>query len=162
MEDCFMAKAAERFLLPLLRRDAPEIADVVMPLEGIFHGCAIVSIDKKAPGQGRRVLERLRSDGWLKRGKLLVVVDRAEGELTLSQGCWQALNAVRFPQDLVVTPDGCLGVDATWKLPEEGGENPDLLRQDATVSARVQERWREYGFPSTEGGKGTHEQPGRS
>ena len=146
MEDCYLAKAAERLLLPLLRRDCPEIADLLMPLEGIFHGCAIVSIEKRVAGQGRRVLDRLRSDGWLKRGKLLVVVDRPEGELTLSQGFWQALNAVRFPRDLVVTPDGCLGVDATRKLPEEGGERSDLLQQDASVSARVEQRWREYGF----------------
>ncbi|MBU5635290.1 UbiD family decarboxylase [Geomonas sp. Red69] len=146
MEDCYLAQAAGRLLLPLLRRQCPEIADLVMPLEGIFHGCAIVSIEKKAPGEGRRVLEQLRSGGWLKRGKLLVVVNRTEGELTLAQGFWQALNAVRFPADLVVTQDGCLGVDATRKLPEEGGERSELLQQDASVSALVERRWREYGF----------------
>lgn len=146
MEDCYLAKAGERLLLPLLRRDCPEIVDLVMPLEGIFHGCAIVAIEKKAPGDGRRVLERLRREGWLKRGKLLVVVSRPEGELTLAEGFWQALNAVQFPRDLVVTPDGCLGVDATGKLPEEGGLASDKVRQDASVSARVEKRWREYGF----------------
>lgn len=146
MEDCYLAQAAERLLLPLLRRDCPEVVDLAMPLEGIFHGCALVAIDKSRPGQGRQVLERLRSDGWLKRGKLLVVVDHVPGGLTLSQGFWQALNAVRFPQDLVVTPDGCLGVDATRKFPEEGGEPAVLLAQDASVSARVAQRWREYGF----------------
>ncbi|MBU5612071.1 UbiD family decarboxylase [Geomonas azotofigens] len=146
MEDCYLAKSAERLLLPLLRRQCPEIADLVMPVEGIFHGCAIISIDKKEPLQGRRVLELLRGEGWLKRGKLLVVVDRTEGELTLAQGFWQALNAVRFPADLVVTPDGCLGVDATVKLPEEGGERKQLLQQDVSVCAQVERRWREYGF----------------
>ncbi|WP_224984285.1 UbiD family decarboxylase [Geomonas agri] len=146
MEDCYMAKAAERLLLPLLRRQCPEIVDLVMPLEGIFHGCAIISIAKQTPGQGRRVLECLRSGGWLKRGKLLVVVDSTGEELTLAQGGWQALNAVRFPADLVVTPDGCLGVDATGKLPEEGGERKQFLQPDTSVSAQVKRRWREYGF----------------
>ena len=119
---------------------------MVMPVEGIFHGCALVAIDKSAPGQGRRVLETLRSGGWLKRGKLLVVVDATEQALTLSEGFWRALNAVQFPRDLVVTPDGCLGVDATRKLPEEGGEMSQVLRQDPSVSALVEKRWREYGF----------------
>lgn len=151
MEDCYLAKAAERVLLPLLRRVCPEIVDLVMPLEGIFHGCAIVAIERKEAGDGRRVLERLRGEGWLKRGKLLVVVDRPEGELTLAQGFWQALNAVQFPRDLVVTPDGRLGVDATRKLPEEGGLASDTVRQDASVSARVERRWREYGFPGGPG-----------
>lgn len=146
MEDCYLAKAGERLLLPLLRRDCSEIVDLVMPLEGIFHGCAIVAIEKKAPGDGRRVLEKLRSGSWLKRGKLLVVVERPEGELTLAEGFWQALNSVKFPRDLVVTPDGCLGVDATGRFLEEGGLASDKVRQDASVSARVEQRWREYGF----------------
>ena len=154
MEDCWLAKAAERLLLPLSRRDCPEIVDMVMPVEGIFHGCALVAIDKSAPGQGRRVLETLRSGGWLKRGKLLVVVDAAEQALTLSEGFWRALNAVRFPRDLVVTPDGCLGVDATRKLPEEGGEMSQGLRQDTSVSALVEKRWREYGFLCNPGAEG--------
>lgn len=146
MEDCFLGKAAERLLLPLLRRDCPEIVDILLPLEGIFHGCALIAVAKKAPGDGRRVLERLRAGGWLKRGKLLVVVDAAEGPLTLSQGFWRALNAAEFPRDLVVTPDGCLGVDATRKLPEEGGAQGIELLQDESVRARVERRWREYGF----------------
>ncbi|WP_026842463.1 UbiD family decarboxylase [Citrifermentans bremense] len=146
MEDCWMAKAAERLLLPLIRRQCPEVVDLLLPLEGIFHGCALIAIEKSLPGQGRRVLETLRSEGWLKRGKLLVVVDAAETPLTLSEGFWRALNAVNFPRDLAVTPDGCLGVDATRKLPEEGGGQYKELKQDASVSAQVQKRWREYGF----------------
>uniref|UniRef100_C6E911 UbiD family decarboxylase n=1 Tax=Geobacter sp. (strain M21) TaxID=443144 RepID=C6E911_GEOSM len=146
MEDCWMAKAAERLLLPLIRRQCPEIVDLLLPLEGIFHGCALIGIKKSLPGQGRRVLETLRLEGWLKRGKLLVAIDATDNPLTLSEGFWRALNAVSFPRDLAVTPDGCLGVDATRKLPEEGGGQYRELKQDASVSAQVARRWREYGF----------------
>jgi 4-hydroxy-3-polyprenylbenzoate decarboxylase len=148
MEDCYLAKAAERLLLPLTRRQCPEIVDIAMPLEGIFHGCAVVAINKSYPGQGRRVLESLRSAGWLKRGKLLVVVDAGEIPLELSGAFWQALNAARLPEDLLVA-GGCLGIDATRKLPEEGGA-PDAgeLRPDPSLAALVDRRWREY-FPDT-------------
>lgn len=145
MEDCYLAKAAERLLLPLSRRNCPEIVDIAMPMEGIFHGCALVAIEKSLPGQGRRVLESLRADGWLKKGKLLVVVDAAESARTFSGAFWQALNAVRFPEDLLVE-DGCLGIDATRKLPAEGGEPFQELKQDPAVTALVEQRWREYGF----------------
>ncbi|HJV35338.1 UbiD family decarboxylase [Geomonas sp.] len=145
MEDCYLAKAAERLLLPLLREICPEIVDISMPLEGIFHGCAVVAIEKSEAGQGRRVLEALRREGWLKKGKLLVVVDAGEPAGTLSGAFWQALNAVRFPEDLVAS-DGCLGVDATRKFPEEGGGRFQELRQDPAVLAQVEARWREYGF----------------
>jgi 4-hydroxy-3-polyprenylbenzoate decarboxylase len=145
MEDCYLAKAAERLLLPISRRQCPEIVDITQPLEGIFHGCAVVAIRKTAPGQGLRVLESLRGSGWLKRGKLLVVVDATPGVLTLEGAFWQALNGARFPRDLVVG-EGFLGVDATRKLPEEGGEQVEELRQDPIISGLVQKRWREYGF----------------
>jgi 4-hydroxy-3-polyprenylbenzoate decarboxylase len=53
---------------------------------------------------------------------------------------------VQFPRDLVLS-DGCLGIDATRKFPEEGGErDSEELRQDSSVSALVERRWREYGF----------------
>lgn len=145
MEDCYLAKAAERLLLPFSRRQCPEIVDINLPMEGIFHGCAVIAIRKTEAGQGRRVLESLRESGWLKRGKLLVVVDAGDAALTLPNAFWQALNGAEFPRDLVFS-DGCLGVDATRKLPEEGGERLEELRQDPAVSALVQSRWREYGF----------------
>ncbi|HEY5512707.1 MAG TPA: UbiD family decarboxylase [Geomonas sp.] len=146
MEDCFLAKAAERLLLPVSRRQCPEIVDIMQPLEGIFHGCAVVAIRKSAPGQGVRVLESLRDSGWLKRGKLLVVVDATPEALNLEGAFWQALNGARLPRDLVLG-DGYLGIDATRKLPEEGGEQEfEELKQDPNISGLVERRWREYGF----------------
>lgn len=146
MEDCYLAKAVERLLLPLSRRQCPEIIDITQPLEGIFHGCALVAIRKSAAGQGRRVLESLRGSGWLKKGKLIVVVDAGAEPLTLGGAFWQALNEARLPRDLALE-EGFLGIDATVKFPEEGGaEEFEQLRQDPSVSALVERRWREYGF----------------
>jgi 4-hydroxy-3-polyprenylbenzoate decarboxylase len=144
MEDCYLAKAAERLLLPLSRQQCPEIVELDMPMEGIFHGCAVISIDKRFKGQGRKVLETLRRSGWLKKGKLLVVVNAGDAA-TMSGAFWRAINAVRFPEDLVIA-DGCLGIDATRKLPEEGGSVGEELKRDQAVSDLVDRRWREYGF----------------
>ena len=44
MEDCYMAKATERIFLPAIKTQLPEVVDVNLPLEGVFHNCAIVSI----------------------------------------------------------------------------------------------------------------------
>jgi 4-hydroxy-3-polyprenylbenzoate decarboxylase len=146
MEDCYLAKTAERLLLSFSRKQCPEIVDITLPMEGIFHGCAVVAIRKSSSGQGRRVLESLRAGGWLKRGKLLVVVDATDTALTLAGAFWQALNAVRFPGDLVIS-EGCLGIDATRKFPDEGGSPlAEELKQDPFVSDLVRSRWREYGF----------------
>jgi len=145
MEDCFLAQAAERLFLALSQTQCPEIVDIRQPLEGIFHGCALISINKTQAGQGRRVLESLRHSGWLRNGKLLVVVDAGAEPLTLERGLWRALNE-SGSADLELANDR-LGIDATAKLPGEGGAGDnEELRQDASIEALVQRRWREYGF----------------
>lgn len=145
MEDCYLAKAAERLLLPLSRRLCPEIVDILLPIEGIFHGCAIVAIRKTLPGQGLRVLEALRKEGWLKNGKIVVIVDATAAPLSISESFWRAVNCASFPRDLVAGA-GCIGIDATRKFPEEGAPQSEELKQDPSVIAQVARRWRDYGF----------------
>ena len=53
MEDCYIAKATERIFLPLLQQAIPEIVDINLPLEGVFHDCAFVSIKKTYPMQAK-------------------------------------------------------------------------------------------------------------
>ena len=59
MEDCFLGKATERLFLPLLKMFVPEIVDMNMPLEGVFHNCALVSIRKRYPGQAKKTMHAL-------------------------------------------------------------------------------------------------------
>ena len=54
MEDCYMGKATERIFLPLLRLDFPEIKDINLPMEGVFHNFALISIKKSYPGHAKR------------------------------------------------------------------------------------------------------------
>ncbi len=62
MEDCYLGKATERLFLPLLRLTLPEIVDLELPIEGVFHDCAVVSIRKAYPGHARKVMSA--SGGW--------------------------------------------------------------------------------------------------
>jgi len=145
MEDCYLAKAAERVLVALSRRQCPEIVDITLPLEGIFHGCAVVAIDKQVPGQGRAVLDSLRGAGWLRAGKVLVVVDAARGDDPFADALWRGLNHAEIPRDLVLD-EGRLGIDATRKLPGERDGVAAPLEKDREIGALVARRWREYGF----------------
>ena len=58
MEDAWMGKAVERIFLPLMRLTIPEIVDVNLPVEGVFHNLMIVSIKKSYPGPGAQGDER--------------------------------------------------------------------------------------------------------
>ena len=162
MEDCFMGKAMERLLLPLLRRSLPEVVEINLPMEGFFQGGGVVSIRKTRPGQGREVIERLWEGGWLAASRLLVVVDADVNPHDLSLTGWWTLNHADWRQDLVIAGEppgrsaygdfgGRLGIDATRK---GEAERPDRAAEEVAPDRLVQElvtrRWREYGLEAAE------------
>lgn len=75
MEDCYMAKATERIFLPVLKLQMPELVDLNLPLEGVFHNCAIMSIRNVYPGCARKIMNSIWGMGQMMYTKLIVVVD---------------------------------------------------------------------------------------
>ena len=151
MEDCYMAKATERLLLPMIRLELPEITDINLPLEGIFHGCAMVALDKSHPGHPREVIEALWAGKWFGDARLLVVVDADLDVHNLSLIAWKVLNIVDWRRDLVVSaidretvPLGRLALDATRKV--NGTADRREIARGRDVSLLVDNRWREYGL----------------
>jgi 4-hydroxy-3-polyprenylbenzoate decarboxylase len=147
MEDCYMAKATERLILPMIRLDLPEIVDINLPMEGIFHGCAMVALEKRHPDHPREVIDTLWSKGWLSDARLLVVVDADIDVNDLSLIAWKVLNIVDWRRDLVVSatvrdtvPLGRLALDATRKTTEEG------IARERSVTEMVDRKWHEYGL----------------
>ncbi len=63
MEDAYMGKAVERIFLPLMKLTIPELVDVNLPIEGVFHNLMLVSIKKSYPGQARKVMNAIWSSG---------------------------------------------------------------------------------------------------
>jgi 4-hydroxy-3-polyprenylbenzoate decarboxylase len=162
-EDCFMAKATERLFLPILKQLCPEIADMTMPLEGVFHNCVIVSIHKRFPGQARKVMDFIWGMGQMMYTKLIIVVD-VEVDLTdLSMVALKVFNNIDARRDLVLS-DGPLdaldhsspmprygtrlGIDATRKGPEEGHMRPwpEGISMDPLIVGLVDRRWKDYGI----------------
>ena len=163
MEDCWMAKAAERLMLPFIRQELPEIVDMNFPLEWIFHNSAVVAIDKAYAGHAREVMRRLKDSRWLRRARLLVIVDADLNIQDLSQVAWKALNNVDWKRDMLTIDDpapkipaespfpvctSLLGIDATRKWPGErdGRHWPREIARDDAVAKLVDARWKEYGF----------------
>jgi len=156
MEDCHMARGSARLMLPFLQLELPEIAGLHLPVEGIFHGAALVAIDKKCSGHARSVMERLWERGWLKGSRLLVLVDRDVEVGDPGRVYWKILNNVAWQRDLVVAGatepaghpfGGRLGIDATRKFPGEGVEEwPGEIAMDGETRTMVSDRWKEYGF----------------
>ena len=163
MEDCYMAKATERIFLPLMKLDMPEIRDLNLPMEGVFHNCAIISIKKSYPGHAKKIIHGLWGKGQMMFAKLLIIVDDDVDVQNLSYTAWRVLNNVDWKRDVVIA-DGPLddldhaanfprygskmGIDATRKTREEGmmREWPDELFMSPEIVQLVEKRWKEYGL----------------
>nr|WP_302598463.1 menaquinone biosynthesis decarboxylase [uncultured Cellulosilyticum sp.] len=139
MEDCYMSKATERAFLPLLQMVFPEIVDLNLPLEGVFHNCAIISIKKRYPGHGKKIMNALWGMGQMMYTKMIIVVDQDTKPQDLNAVWSQILQQCDMNQDLVFSKGPLdaldhasdtafygtrLGIDATKKRIEEGKRVP--------------------------------------
>jgi len=75
-EDAWIGKATERiFLTPIKMTMVPEIADMNMPVEGVFHNLVITTIHKEYAGQGQKVMNAMWGAGQMMFNKILVLSD---------------------------------------------------------------------------------------
>ena len=158
-----MGKATERLFLPLIRLFLPEVMDINLPAEGVFHNLAVVSIKKRFPGHARKVIFGLWGLALMSLTKAILVVDEWVDIQNLSQVAWQALGNVDWSHDVIITDGpvdhldhasyqhsfgGKIGIDATAKLREEGYTRawPEVARMDADVIARIDRIWKDLGL----------------
>ncbi|MGQ9731355.1 MAG: menaquinone biosynthesis decarboxylase [Candidatus Zipacnadales bacterium] len=163
MEDCYMGKATERIFLPLLQMTFPEIVDLNLPLEGVFHNLAIVSIRKRFPGHARKIMHGLWGIGQMMFTKVLVVCDEDVNVHDTSQVVWKVLNNIDPRRDITFVEGPVdvlnhaapqpnvgskMGVDATRKWPEEGFSRPwpEEIRMSEEVKRRIDELWPSLGL----------------
>ncbi len=75
-EDAWLGKATERiFLAPIKMTMVPEIMDMDMPIEGVFHNLVITKIKKDYAGQGQKVMNAMWGAGQMMFNKILVMAD---------------------------------------------------------------------------------------
>ena len=163
MEDCFLAKATERIFLPLLKLQLPEIVDMNLPLEGVFHNCAILSIDKTYPGQAKKVMHAVWGMGQMMYTKMVIILDKDVDVQNLSTVAWKVFNNIDAKRDVVIVEGPLdaldhsspmarlgskMGIDATKAWPEEGHlrEWPAEIDMSKEIKDLVDERWQQYGI----------------
>ena len=163
MEDFYMGKAIERIFLPLMRMQLPEVRDICMPAEGIFHNLILVAIRKSYPGHARKVMHAIWGLGQAMFSKCIVVVDEEVDVQNVREVAWKALNNIDPERDIefVHGPVDSLdhasrlpnygskmGVDATRKWPQEGFTRPwpKVIRMDPDVRKRVDQLWKKAGL----------------
>ena len=163
MEDYFMGKVTERVFLPIMQTVLPEIVDINMPAEGVFHNLVLVSIKKEFPGHAQKVMYGLWGLGLMSLAKAIIVVDHYVDVHNLSEVTWRVTNNIDAARDIITvqgpvddldhaspTPKfgSKVGIDATAKGPGEGNPRewpPDIVMSDE-VRALVDSKWDQYGI----------------
>jgi 4-hydroxy-3-polyprenylbenzoate decarboxylase len=163
MEDGWMGKAVERIFLPLMRLTIPELVDINLPVEGVFHNLMLVSIRKSYPGQARKVMNAIWSLGQAMFTKCIIVVDEDVNVQDIGEVTLKVLNHIDPERDIQFTlgpvdsldhssrlPNygSKMGIDATRKWSSEGFARPwpDEIQMDEKTKALVDKKWKELGL----------------
>lgn len=162
-EDCWMGLAIEKLFLPLMRMQLPEIVDVSMPFEGVFHNLILISIRKAYPGHARKIMHAVWGMGQAMFSKVVVVFDADVNVHDHAEVAWKGLNHIDPQRDFEFSmgPMDVLdhasrlcgygskvGIDATRKWPDEGFTRPwpDECRMTPEVKELVARKWTELGL----------------
>jgi 4-hydroxy-3-polyprenylbenzoate decarboxylase len=163
MEDFYLGDASVRIFLPVFKMNFPEIVDMALPAEGVFHNLVFVSIRKQYPYQAYKIMHGLWGMGQMMFSKYIVVVD-ADCDVHNTSEVLFRLCANTDPQrdtTFIKNPSDSLdhapsvanigshmGFDATRKLAAEGypREWPELARMDEAVRAKVDEMAKRLGL----------------
>ncbi len=155
MEDFYIGSASVKLFLPIFKMNFPEIVDIALPAEGVFHNLVFVSIKKSYPMQAYKIMHGLWGMGQMMFTKYIVVVDD-EVDVHNTSAVLFRLCANTDPQrDSIFTKGPAdvldhatsemaigtkLGIDATHKLAGEGFRRPwpPLIKMDAKVKAKVE------------------------
>jgi 4-hydroxy-3-polyprenylbenzoate decarboxylase len=163
MEDAWMGKAVERIFLPAMKLTIPEIVDINLPVEGVFHNLMLVSIKKSYPGQARKVMNAIWSLGQAMFTKCIVVVDEDCDVQDIGEVVLRVTNNIDPERDIQFTlgpidsldhssrmPNygSKMGIDATRKWKAEGFERPwpAMIEMDRATKAKVDAMWERLGL----------------
>ena len=154
MEDFYIGTASVKLFLPVLKMNFPEIVDLALPAEGVFHNLAFVSIKKNYPLQAFKIMHGLWGMGQMMFTKYIIVVDDDVDVNNTSEVLFRLCATTDPRRDAIFTRGPAdvldhattelaigskLGIDATKKLPGEGFKRPwpPLIKMDEAVKRKI-------------------------
>ena len=168
-EPSVLGEAMTELATPVIRAQFPEVADFFLPPEACSYRTIVVSIDKRYPGQARRLMMGLWSFlPQFSYTKMIIVVDRDVDIRSWADVMWAVATRFDASRDLLLADNtpidyldfaspkpglgGKMGLDATNKIgPETERAWGDVLRMSPEVTAKVDAMWRELGLDSLHG-----------
>ena len=155
MEDFYIGGASVKLFLPIFKMNFPEIVDIALPAEGVFHNLVFVSIRKTYPMQAYKIMHGLWGMGQMMFTKYIVVVDDDVDVHNTSEVLFRLCANTDPQRDSIFTKGPAdvldhatseiamgtkLGIDATRKLAGEGFKRPwpPLIRMSDEVRRKIE------------------------
>ena len=159
MEDFYIGSASVKLFLPIFKMNFPEIVDIALPAEGVFHNLVFVSIKKSYAMQAYKIMHGLWGMGQMMFTKYLIVVDEDVNVHNTSDVLFHLCANTDPQRDAIFTKGPAdvldhatseialgtkMGIDATRKLPGEGFKRPwpPLIKMDSQTRAKVDKLFR--------------------
>jgi 4-hydroxy-3-polyprenylbenzoate decarboxylase len=154
MEDFYIGGASVKLFMPIFKMNFPEIVDIALPAEGVFHNLVFVSIKKTYPMQAYKIMHGLWGMGQMMFTKYIVVVDAGVNvhntsevlfHLTANTDPQRDSIFTKGPSDVLdhatseIASGSKMGIDATKKIPGEGFKRmwPPLIKMDEAVRKKI-------------------------
>jgi 4-hydroxy-3-polyprenylbenzoate decarboxylase len=154
MEDFYIGSASVKLFLPIFKMTFPELVDLALPAEGVFHNLVFVSIKKTYPMHAYKIMHGLWGMGQMMFTKYIVVVDEDVNVHHTSEVLFRLCATTDPQRDTLLTrgPADALdhatsefaigskmGIDATKKLPGEGfkREWPPLIKMTEEIRRKM-------------------------
>jgi 4-hydroxy-3-polyprenylbenzoate decarboxylase len=154
MEDFYIGSASVKLFLPILKMTFPELVDLALPAEGVFHNLVFVSIKKTYPMQAFKIMHGLWGMGQMMFTKYIVVVDDDVDVHNTSEVLFRLCANTDPQRDAIFTKGPAdvldhatnelaigtkMGIDATHKLPGEGHKRgwPPLIKMPEAVIQKI-------------------------
>jgi 4-hydroxy-3-polyprenylbenzoate decarboxylase len=154
MEDFYIGSASVKLFLPIFKMTFPELVDLALPAEGVFHNLVFVSIKKTYPMQAFKIMHGLWGMGQMMFTKYIVVVDADVNVHNTSEVLFRLCANTDPQRDAIFTKGPAdvldhattefaigtkMGIDATHKLPGEGHKHgwPPLIRMDEVTRSKI-------------------------
>jgi 4-hydroxy-3-polyprenylbenzoate decarboxylase len=154
MEDFYIGSASVKLFLPIFKMNFPEIVDMALPAEGVFHNLVFVSIKKTYPMQAYKIMHGLWGMGQMMFSKYIIIVDDDVDVHNTSDVLFRLCANTDPQRDSIFTKGPSdvldhatseiamgskLGIDATKKLAGEGFKRPwpPLIKMDDAVRQKM-------------------------
>ena len=135
-ENIYLAKANEILLREMLKIDYPQVSDLQMPQETIFHGVALIAVKTQSAMDNKELLYSLWKTSVLNRSRLIVLLDEDINLSSMSSCWWRTINGLQNQR--IYQDNGRIAIDAT------GIDPTSLIEEDQQTVQLLQRRRGEY------------------